>query len=76
MYFSSSPVSLAVTPRSIARPMTAGIRAWESIHDDAEEDPAEHGPPLALDQPPQQPPRGPVVRESGVVEGEGRGTAR
>ena len=32
VHFTSMPVSFAATPWSIARPIIAGITAWETIH--------------------------------------------
>ena len=69
-YWSSAWVSLAATPRSIARPITNGITAWLLIQTMPKNIPREQGAPLTLGHPPQEAHRGPVVRGAGMVERE------
>ena len=69
-YFSSSEVSFAATPRSIARPMTAGITACVLIQMMPKIIPTTrvcHWP-LAIHH--RNAPGRPVDRRTGVVEGE------
>ena len=67
---SSAWLSLAATPRSIARPMHGRHHGLAAHPDDAEEHPHRPGCATAPGHPPQEPPRRPVVGGAGVVEGQ------